>query len=558
MKLERVLILLVSVFSTSLVAQVGTDSVGVLTSKNYAVDGSGKLTYRYGKKIGDDPVFKDTVKVDSEVDYNFIDKKLNSGFEVKPIKAPKLNMLEPLQKIYKGYTAIGVNDFKTPPYFDFNYSTIRNRHYNAGFGMNHISQHQDINDAEEGRYTNSNVSVFGKKFYKHKTWYSSADYNYNTFRFYGFNPDDVSDINEDEIANGYSVLKAQTGLKSNVKGKKKTGYDVKLNYDQLIESRFAVVEHKVGLESNINWFVKTKPVDFIADIDLGASYLNSGRVLGDHSSMLFDLAFTATKKSKKYDVVIGVKSFFQTSQERQIWAFPFFEADYSVVKDVLHVYGRVTTDYNRNSYLDYIVQNPFIRNQEDVITSITKQDIMAGLKGAFNSKSSFNLGIRYKNHSNLPLYYNEGNQYYNKFRLIADEVEHRQAFAEFVWDGKKLDFSAKGEYNIYDVYKNEAFHLPNLYAELGASYNLQDKIEVATQVFMYGNQLALDHFNSEGRAVTKDLDAFVDFNIDLKYHYTKRLGAFFKVNNILNTKQAQWDQYANYGMNFLFGVDYSF
>lgn len=558
MKLDKFFILLVSVLGMSVHAQVQTDSVGVLGSKSYNVDGDGKLTYRYGKKIGDDPVFKDTVKVDSEVGYSFIDKKLNSDFEVKPIKAPKLNMLEPLQKIYKAYGAIGVNDFETPPYFDFNYSSIRNRHYNAGFGMHHISQQQDINDAEEARYSNSEVNFFGNKFYKNKTWYSSVDYAFNTFRFYGFNPEDIKEINEDEIAHGYSILNAETGLKSNVKGKKKSGYDIKLNYDQLIENHFAVAEHKVELESKLNKYVKTNAIDFIADLDFGISYLNSGRVGDDHASTLFDLAVTATKKSEKYDLVVGFKSFFQTTQKRQIWAFPFIEADYSVVKDVLHVYGRVTTDYNRNSYLDYVVQNPFISNEEDVITSITKQDIMGGLKGAFNSKSSFNIGLRYKNHSNLPLYYNIGNQYYNKFKLIADRVEHRQAFAEFAWDGKKLDFSAKGQYNIYDVYKNEAFHLPNLYAELGASYNLQDKIEVGTQVFMYGKQLALEEFDTDGRPLTKDLDGFVDFNININYHYTKRLGAFLKVNNILNTKQTQWDQYANYGLNFLFGVDYSF
>ncbi len=522
------------------------------------MEGPAKLTHKYGAKIGDDPIFKDTVKVDSEVGYSFVDKKVNSNFQVKAIKAPKLNMLEPLVKLYKGYVALGVTDFKSPPYFDFNYSTIRNRHYNAGFALNHISQEQKIDGNQNARYTNSNAMFFAKKFYKKSTWYSSLDYDYNSFRSYGFNDTQVDGSDEEALLFGYSIANVETGLMSNVKKKGRFGYDVSVAYDQFLEDQLAVAEHKVGLASNFNWKVKTNPLDFIMDVDFGASYLNSANTSEEHSSIVFDLGFKVNKKSEKYDVSVGVKSFFQTDNERSLWAFPFIEADYSFVKDVLHAFGRLTTDFSRKSYLDFADVNPFITDREAVVTTITKQDFMAGLKGAFNSKSSFNVGMRYKNMVDMPLYYNVGDFGYNKFQILKDDVKQRQLFAELMWDGKKLDFGVKGEYNTYDVYKNEAFHLPNIYGELNASYNIQNKIEVGTEMFFYGKQLGLESFDSQNRPITKDLDPIFDFNFNIKYNYSKRLGAFLKVNNILNTKHVRWDQYSSYGLNFLFGIGYSF
>ena len=156
-----------------------------------SMEGTVRLTYKYGAKIGDDPIFKDTVKVNSEVGYSFVDQKVNSDFQIKTIKAPKLRMLEPLVKLYKGYVALGVTDFKSPPYFDFNYSTIRKREYSAGLALNHISQEQNIGTNENARYTNSNAMFFGKKFYKKSTWYSSLDYDFNSFRSYGFNDNQI-------------------------------------------------------------------------------------------------------------------------------------------------------------------------------------------------------------------------------------------------------------------------------------------------------------------------------------------------------------------------------
>lgn len=554
----KYILAILTLVSFQLKAQTDTTTVGNVKDVQLNVKGNGKATVHYGKKIGDDPLFKDTVKVESDVAYNFIDKKVNSDFQVKEINAPKLKMMEPLDKLYKGYVALGFSDFKTPPYFEFNHSTIRNRHHNAGFTMSHNSQEQAIGDINNARYTNSNVSFFGKKFLKHKTWYGSADYDYNTFRYYGYNTDQIVDPEEESLVTGFSVLNANTGLKSSKKGKTRVGYDFNLAYDMLLQQEMLVAEHKVDFKSNLNWLMKTKAIDLLVDVDFGASYLNSGRVLSDHESTLFDVSLMFNKKNEKYDITVGLKGFFQTAQERKLWGFPFAEIDYSFVKDVLHAYARLSSNMERNSYLNYVDLNPFITNGEAITTTTTKQDFMGGLKGAFNSKSSFNIGLRYKNLEDLPLYYNVGDNGFNTFRILTDEVKHRQVFGEFMWDGKKLDFSLKGQYNIYDVFANEAFHLPNVYAEGGVSYNIQDKIKVGAEMFFYGEQLALESFDADNRPLTKTLDPIFDFNVNIKYNYNKRLGAFLRVNNILNTKHVRWDQYSNYGLNFLFGVGYSF
>ena len=97
-----------------------------------------------------------------------------------------------------------------------------------------------------------------------------------------------------------------------------------------------------------------------------------------------------------------------------------------------------------------------------------------------------------------------------------------------------------------------------MYTEVNANYNIQDKIVIGADLFLYGKQIALKDFDISNRPITAELDPIFDFNLNIKYNYTKRLGGFLRLNNLLNTKHVRWDQYSSYGLNFLFGVGYSF
>lgn len=564
MRFENILffVLLIPVFTQAQTGNAVEDSSIIkVAGMTIHIPGDGKLTYNYGRKIGDDPIFKDSVKVETSVEYNFLDKKVPSNFEVKTIKAPKIKMTEPLEKIYKRFVAIGINDFKSAPLFELSHTTIRNRKYNVGFEIQHISQNQTVGSPINARYGNSNVALYGKKFYDKKTLYGSFDYDHNLVNFHGFNENQFLIYDEKSLNRGLGKFNIETGFKSNYKDERFWGYDVNINYDEFSMDEMSVVEHRVNLAANINKYSELKNYDWfkgVFNLDFEASYLNSGNPLNNHESALFSLFPAFDLKLQDVDLKIGVKTFYQTIDPRKFTANVFAEADFGFVKDVLHIFARFQNDYKRLSYLDYAYENPFVANYGDILTQRTPIDFMGGAKGAFSSKSSFNFGFRYRYHTKLPLFYNISNDGLNEFVIVADKVDHRQGFLEFIHEGKKLDLLAKAEYNVYDVYKYEAFHLPNIYVETRASYKLKDKFVVGVDLFFYGSQLALDSFDSGNKAITSTLNPIFDFNIDVRYNYSEKLGGFLKTNNILNTKHVRWDQYANYGINFLIGLDYNF
>lgn len=563
-KLKYLYILFAFIYS-GVNAQSNTDStvvpVGNVGETKIIVPGIGYLDYNIGQKIGDDPIFKDSVDVKTEIDYNFVDQKVPSNFKVKTIKAPKLNLSEPLEKINKRYVALGVNDFTSAPFAQLSYSTLRNRKYSAGFEMDHISQNQGVGSDENAKFGNSNVAIYGKKFYDNKTIYGDANYSYDLLNFYGLNKESYAVYDPSILKRGIGQFDINAGIKSRFNESSRLwGYVLDLNYKELSLDERAVVEHRVILNSSIHKYVEFNKYDWLKglfNLDFTTDYLNSGK-FEDHESILFNVFPSFDFKLNNLDLIVGGKAYYQTQEPRRFTGMLFANADFAFVKDVLHIFAELKNDYQRLSYIDYVDENPFVFNFLDVVNKRTPLHFTGGLKGAFSANSSFNLGFKYVDYNELPMYYNVGEVGLNQFKVLTDKVTHRQGFVEFIYEGKKLNVVSKGEYNLYDVFKYEALHLPTLYGEVRAAYNLQDKFVVGTDLFLYGTQQGLEGFDNSGRVITKDLDPIFDFNIDVRYNYSSKLGAFLRTNNILNTKHMRWDQYASYGINFLVGVDYNF
>lgn len=542
-------------------AQVASaDTTGKIPGMKIKLKGTGNVTVNYGKKIGDDPLFKDSAKIETTVKYEFFDKKAPSNFKIKTIKAPKLRMSEPLEKINKRYVAFGVNDFRTSPMAQLSYSTIRNRDYSAGYDMKHFSQQQATGEPIDALYGNSEVSLYGKKFYQGRMLYGSADYENNTFNFFGFDESQFLQVNEEHLKRGVGRYHLKGGVKSNLNDETKWGYNLNLDYNALSMDEMVTIEHKADFNGSANKFMEFRKYDWFKGVfhmDYSASYLNSGRPNLEHESFLFNLFPSFDLKLDQMDLKVGFKTFYQTDNKK-LNPMAYIEADFSFVKDVLHIFGRLQNDYQRLSYLDYVYQNPFVANNQEILHLNTPIDFMGGFKGAFSSNSSFSVGLRYRYFSSMPLYYNLESNALRQFQVLTDEVTNRQLFAEFIHEGKKLNLLAKGEFNKYDVYNNEAYQLPEIYMETRLSYKVQSKFVLGVDLFFYGEQLGLESFDNNNLPKTIKIDPIFDFNIDFRYNYSKKLGAFLKTNNILNTNHQRWDQYSNYGFNMLVGVDYNF
>ena len=248
MKSYNYLIIVLSVLSMSMNAQEVVDEKKGLV---FDVEGAGKVSIEKTKKIAIEPDFTDTVKVKFDLDYSSVDKKLTSKFKLESIKPPKLVIMEPLPKIYKGQVKLGLNDFKTPPFFDFNYSTIRDKKYNTGIVMNHFSSDLDVKGKGDTRFTENNIGLYGKKISKKTTLSADLDYDYNTFRYYGYDKS-LFNYEVNELPQYYSVLKSGLALKSNKDKNSKHEYTAGINYQQLF-SKYSVQEHLIELKGEVEF-----------------------------------------------------------------------------------------------------------------------------------------------------------------------------------------------------------------------------------------------------------------------------------------------------------------
>lgn len=567
MKILKLVLLFVCLTSFLVNAQQGTTSPIQDDKKGLVIEvnGAGATTIEKGVKLIEDPKFIDTVKVDFNVDYISMNKKIDTKFAITPIAPPKLLVIEPLDKLYKGNVKLGVNDFLTPPYFNFTYGTIRNKDYNAGISLNHFSSQQKIKGVDKARYSESNVSVYGKKFTDKNTIYGNLDYDYNTIRNYGF-PTAYFSVPEADVKNNYSLVGGKVGINNNWEDKKKINHVFELGYNNLF-ARYQVQEHLINFSTQFNGHYlpkgglwdSLKLNDGIWNAKLNVSYLNTADTAQKIGSTLIDLTPTFTFKHQKLNLVAGPSIYFLSNDTRALKIYPYLNLDFTLVKDIIIVYGKWSGRYERNHYMTYFQSNPFIGGNLPQTNSNVRYDILAGIKGAFNAKSTFNFGVKNQKVDNFVLFVNDTNTVeLRKYNIITDQVNHTQIFGEVIFENKKLKAGAKAQYNIYQVLNNEAYNLPAIYAEVYARYNIQDKFKIGTDLFYYGEQVALVANLPSNPPITRLLKPIFDFNVNLDYKYSERVGGFLKVNNIMSTKHQRWNQYPSYGINFMLGFAYSF
>jgi len=88
-------------------------------------------------KINVLPTISDTISIRPDFDYSILPKKIETGFEVRPIKAAKL-VGEPLTKLYKSYLKLGVGNYLAP-LAELNVNSLRSKNRSVGIYFMHQS-----------------------------------------------------------------------------------------------------------------------------------------------------------------------------------------------------------------------------------------------------------------------------------------------------------------------------------------------------------------------------------------------------------------------------------
>ena len=563
------LLLIAGVFTMSEVrAQTGEDK----KDKEKLRDGGeitvikdARPTIKNSARLKTDPEKKESNAKAPEVKYNFLSKKMDTPFEVAPIKAASLKP-EPRKQLYRSYAKLGVGNYRTT-FADIYVNSLRSRETNTGVHLRHLASGGGIDGVGENGYSQNSLSLFGKRFLKKHTIEGSLDYDRRVVHFYGFNPADFQNdttgvlLGEDDIRQRFSRIGGQGRWRSFYRDSTKINHTIGLRAQHLTDL-YDVKETRVVADSRLNRFYNGEEFVLGAMVDFNR-YSGSPDTI---SNAIIDLRPQIVTRRKNWKMELGLGITVNADTNAEFHFYPHAQFQYNVLKDLIVPYAGVTGQVKRNSFDSFSRENPFIVSGPQLRNSNHKYDAYGGIRGAYSSKISFNLRASRSRVENMALFVNDTTDGVgNRFQVVYDTVDVVNLRAEVSYQlGDKLSLTGRGDFFSYQTTNEfEAWHMPDYRLTFTGMYDLLDKIVLRSEVYVISNRTARTFDPSDDISYArgiygKTLKGVVDVNLGIEYRYTDRLSAFLNLQNLGSAQYMQWNEYPTQRFNVLGGLSYSF
>lgn len=547
-----IIFLLFSMPISALMAQRNLDSMIIISVGEY------KPTITDANKINDNPTIKDSTKKIPVSGYGINSKKINTGFDVDPIK-PAQMVGEPLTKLYNALVKLGMGTY-TAPYGELWFNNLRSKEGAYGLRLKHLSSSATLKDYGYAGFSDNEINLYGKKFLKEHSLIGNFDYARNVVHFYGYDKS-VNFIKEEDTHQRFNLIAGNAQVVSHYTDPKRYNHDIKLSYYNLAD------DYKAS-ENNIKaaGFLQTAINKEVLKVNASVDYFNYKNKLDTVNNTIVALNPNFISTGEKYRASLGFTATMDNFVQSKFYFYPKVDLSYNVIDDIIIPYAGLTGGLQKNSYRTFTTNNPFVLSELKMMNSNKKYELYGGIKGTLSSTTSFNARASYSNISNMALFVNDTKEVLqNKFDVIYDDTKLLNIRGEVSYQQQeKLRISLRGEYFNYKM-KTElrAWYKPQVELTLSANYNLREKIVVRVDLFYIDNQFAKT-FVSDTTSITgtkvvaKELKGVFDANIGLEYRYNKKLGFFLNFNNIANYRYYRWSNYPSQRFSLMGGLSYSF
>ena len=551
-----VLMLLMNLVGT---AQVTNQDLNV----EETVEGSFNPVIKEALKISSYPSIIDSTKKLPIAKYSFVEKKVNSSFQIEPITAAKMKG-EPLIKLYRTHVKGGLGNYNTP-LLDLSFNSLRSKEYLYSANYKHLSSSGSLNDTMvNSGYSRNNLNIFGKYFIDNYTFDGGFEYDRNVVNYYGYNSK-LIDLSKDLTRQRFNTFSGNASFASHDMDSSQINYDVALKYYNL-RDLFDAKENNLNLNISLNKLYGKE----IFGVNFSNDYYYNTTALDTNYNNILKLNPNVKSAGKNWQVKAGLLLFTQTSVTGTLVHFyPSVDFNYNIIDNIIIPYVGIDGNVERNSYKKMTDKNPFL-NSFSYLENSRSNDFLkckyyGGVRGSLSSAVSFNTNVSYHNVSNMAFFVNDNaTQLQNKFVLVYDDVKLTNWHGELSYQkNEKLRFLAKADYYKY-VLKELWFpwNKPTLELSFSGQYNLREKIVVKADVFYQNARKGLNYYHNSDPIVKGpvpvNLKQYVDLNLAFEYRYTKRLSAFMNVNNLGAVKYVQWNNYPVQRFNLLAGFTYSF
>lgn len=529
-------------------------------------------------KISDTPALIDTTIKAQDISYQSLAKMAETEYHIDTIQAARLRLRENLEKLYKGYVKGGIGLYTTP-LAEIRYNSERSRNMAYGALARHFSSNGGINDVAKNSFSDNEVDVWGRKFFRQHEGTIGARYERNMVHYYGFNPADI-EYDSDDIKQVYNYMEGRANWRSYYRDSTKLNHNIDARYYHY-SSAFDARENNVLITANLIRFLNTE----LYTLDASLDYNNYKRLTNTQLPYLAEQLGQATpqteevrnnaivklrpqivKRGKRWHALVGIGIYADITNTAKFHFYPDIEFKYSLFDDLLIPYAGLTGRLERNSFHSLTQENPFLLSDLTLFNSSVDYELYGGFRGKFSRAVSFNVGLKYSRTRDFVFMVNDviySNE--NRFNVVYDRVDQFRVFGELTFlQHEKLLLTARGSYTGYTMREQpEAWHMPNLRLDFTGDYNLGKKLYVKFALHAENDRVALSLFDVPGAEPAGEnfavkLKGFADIDLGLEYRYTKRLSAYIEVRNLFAARYERWHNFPVQRFLLMGGFTFSF
>lgn len=552
---------------------------GNTPTSQYEVQGIYSPTLMDAEKIDMRPEPIDTILPSLPVRYEVLSVKGDVPARVDSIAAAKLALLQPNQRLYKGFLKAGFGLYTTP-LGEFYFDQTRSKDNGYGFHYKHMSSNGGLDDVGPSDYSFNNIDAFYKHFLPKHEVSGRLTYERRRISYYGYeNTDSIAEVilvapepPEDAVKQVYNDIGFAGRIRSLYGDSSKIAHDVDLevhSYGNLTGSRETNLRIAADLAREDG--KETYGAGVLIDNNAYRGKLRLGDELTDlrQSGSLLGLMPHVSTKGDKYVVKVGVGMYLDALGKTTFHFYPQAYLSYNLFDDILIPYAGVDGAKMRNSFRSLTRQNPWLNGAPSLVNSSKQYDIYGGLRGSFGSDLGFDVRVSTSRIKDMALFVNVPNSPYgDRMAVIYDQVDVLDLSGEVHYHHREaLGVTARINVSTYtQEFQAEAWNLPPYQLSLGVHYDIRNKLILRAEAIFLGARKAkveelitvdgVSGLVPNSRII--DLDGFLDLYIGAEYRYTKRLSVFLDASNLSASKYERWYRYPVQRSLIMVGATYAF
>jgi len=509
-------------------------------------------------KIRVNPDLSDKIPFKAPLTYVTLDKRLERNTDIRQLEAMKMPA-EVDSEFSNNYARLGLGNYKTT-YGEVYVNNGKDEGMQIGAFARHLAQSSSsLNKQNEMK---DEVGVFGRGMTDENSFTGRVGFNRLGTNFYGFDQANPPGTFV-PLAQHFNTFSAEGEITKNYKDEPNAfTYAVKAN-GYIWSDAFHAKESDVVITGFINQTVKQFYAGLGASIDLGTPQDSTYSI----SNTLLRLNPYLKFQGDNYKIDAGLNLVREFGFSKRVFIFPAARAEYQIIPKYVRIFAEVNGDVNKASLRDYSMINPYIGQDINLINSVDKLDLSAGLKGMILPGLGFKVDVFRNTVKNLPMFVNDftaSGGINNTFQVIYDGGNTR-----ITGFNGELDYRASTDFDLFGrvEFKSyvmgteaQAWNLPKFKLTAGTVIHITDKININATLLYRGNTFDRSVTTNGATTVTTfiPIKGFADLNGGVEYKLNSRFSIFGQVNNILNTTNQVWLYYPNYGFNIFGGVGVHF